>query len=159
MSERLDDLVHRQQQELSTRNTDELVTLWQQRHAGGLMAEGLEATRRILLERLGYLPLDSGAASTAPRAARPRVAPRNVPQDRSPLDAPGRWLPISTGARIFAWAYLLAGLTAALTQLLRAFNGEGAYTLLAAGLTALQAAFFFLVLQVLVEGVRSPRRS
>lgn len=158
MSVRHDDLVRWQQQQLNTRDTDDLVTLWQQRHTGVLVAEGLEATRRILLDRLGYLPPEAVDAPAAPRAAR-TVAPSHAQPDRALLDAARRWLPISAGARIFAWAYLLAGLTAALTQLLRAFNGEGAYTLLAAGLTALQAAFFFLVLQVLVEGVRSARRS
>lgn len=159
MAARHDDLVLWQQQQLNTRDTDDLVTLWQQRHTGTLVAEGLEATRRILLERLGYLPPEAADAPAAPRSAHQRAAATSAQPDRASLDAARRWLPISAGARIFAWAYLLAGLIAALTQLLRAFNGEGGYTLLAAGLTALQAAFFFLVLQVLVEGVLTVRRS
>ncbi len=158
MSDWHSDLVRRQQQEFDTRDTADLVTLWQRRDDGGLMGEGLEAIRRILLERLGYLPPEAAATSPAPRAPHRRVAPSHVPLDRDVFDAPGRRRQISTGARIFAWLYLLIGLATALVQVLRAVSGDGGFTLLAAGLSALQAAFFFIVLQVLAEGALAARR-
>lgn len=161
MSARHTDLVRQHQQELNARDTDDLVALWQERDAGSLTAEGMEAVRRLLLVRQGYLPPDPVAAvQRAPATpAQPgrRDAPDAVPIDRQPIAAPRRLVQISAGAQIFSWVYLVGGLIAALIQAFQAFNGPGwtdnGFTIVVAGLTALQAGFFFVVLQLMAEGV------
>lgn len=154
MVERHSDLVRQQQQAYATQDTDGLVALWQQRHDGVVPAEGLEAIRRLLLERLGYLPQDTAVPPSIVNAPPNGGAAGVTGAGRTPLGTSGYWLQIASGAGIFAWVYLVTGLMAALSQLLRANIGDNGLMQIAAGLTALQAAFFFLVLQVLAEGVR-----
>jgi len=154
MSDRHSDLVREQQQAYARHDTDDLVALWQQRHNGVVLAEGLEAIRRLLLERLGYLPPDTADRPAVPSAPVRGAAAGPARTGWAPFDTPGRWLQIASAAGIFAWVYLVTGLMTALGQLLRAYIGDSGLMQIAAGLTALQAAFFFLVLQVLAEGVR-----
>mgnify|MGYP001156583859 CR=1 FL=1 len=164
MTEKHEDLVRRHQQELDVCDTQTLVSLWHERYAGTLTGEGTEAFRRLLLERLGFLPPDLAVSKPLAVAS---VEPHRRPARSStrtavdPVYAPQRLHQISAGARIFSWLYLVGGLAAAATQLLQAFIGyrpaDAGYILMTAALTALQAVFFFLVLQVMAEGVHAAR--
>lgn len=164
MAEKHEDLVRRHQQELDGRDTETLVALWHERYGGTLKGEGTEALRRLLLERLGFLPPDRAmskppaAASVEPHHSLARSSTRTAVD---PVYAPQRLHQISAGARIFSWLYLVGGLVAAAAQLLQAFIGnrpvEAGYILMTAALTALQAVVFFLVLQVMAEGVQAAR--
>ncbi len=147
-------------QELGVRDTDALMTLWRERQNGTLAAEGVEALRRLLLDRVGFLPSDPAGAK-APSALQGAVRGSEArPTDRSDRDSlvpPRRLRQILAGAQAFSWVYLASGLIAAAVQALQAFStgdwsGIG-FNLLSTVLTALQAVFFFLVLQVMAEGL------
>lgn len=160
-----EDWVRRQMQELGVRDTDALMTLWLERQNGALAAERIEAIRRLLLDRVGFLPPDPAGAKTpaalqnVPQGNRARLSDRS---ERDPFMPPQRLRQISTGAQVFSWIYLISGLVAAVIQALQVVNRNGGsdlgFTILTMVLTALQAGFFFLVLQVMAESILMGRR-
>lgn len=157
--------VRREQQELGARDTDSLMTLWRERQNGTLAAEGVEAIRRLLLDRVGFLPPDPVGSKSLRSSVAGRPVSAARPADRSerdPFVPPQRLRQISAGAQAFSWVYLAIGLATAAIQALQAINApngsDPGFTLLTTALTALQAVFFFLVLQVMAEGIRMGRR-
>jgi hypothetical protein len=130
------------------KDTQELIEIWKKNDRTEWTAEAFDAVREILMERTGELPPQDLAADT-------EQGEDEISYNESRLTSAASW------ASLLSWVFLGVGILITLTSLWGTSRNFASYgsilvfisTLVTQLLPAMAGAFFFVVLQVIAEGV------
>ncbi len=152
MDQELKDQIRSKMQE---KDTQELIAIWKKNDRTEWHEETFDVIREVLMERTGELPAQGlDADADTPSAAEHDEDERDVSYNYDRLTAAAHW------ASNLSWLFLGVGVVMSGSELLYVFLNRASFnavTIIASlalwCMAALLATFFFVLLQIIAEGV------